>query len=109
MVNIEDIYKFLAKDDIQHIINNRDYNKLYYELAEYFGDMQEFGAVGKVTTMLMKVGENPLKYMNTIPMWYLVQSNIKAIEIPNNITAIDEAAFAESSLKSIVVPKVVII
>ena len=107
MNNLNDVYKILADKQIQKLINNRNYTELYKLLYEHFYSTTKLEVVGQVTQMLYDIDEDPLKYMQTIPTYYLFGTNIHKFDIPDNIYAIDYAAFSKSSLRSIAIPNTI--
>lgn len=75
-------------------INNNDFTEVYEDLLEQLASNYEgIEYVGKFTDILIDAGINPLIYMNTVPKGYMTDSSQTHVEIPDNITKIDEFGF----------------
>lgn len=72
------IYNVFQQIDDDSLVNRRD-----YYVTPLF------------TNILMKMGINPLNFMDMVPPYYAFGLDIKSIVLPNNIKKIDEYAFAE--------------
>jgi hypothetical protein len=61
--------------------------------------------LGEFTPTLLKVGIDPLKYLDYIPNEYLMRSNITSFKVPNNIVSINGRAFSNCNLlEDIILP-----
>lgn len=86
----------------QELIEENNFSKLYekiYKASTGFEDISNF------TLNLYDVGIDPLKYMNSIPKYFLAGTNITSFNIPNNIIEIGESAFGYTELESIKISK----
>lgn len=107
---IENLKTFLSNDDIKELINLSKFETVYGLLhKQYSGynydDPQCAEIVSKFTSLLYAVGINPLKYMNTIPIFFAYNSNKSHFDIPPNIDYIRYDAFKNCKyLTSIYIP-----
>lgn len=86
----DSLKNFLREHDIKVALNNDNFSYIYEQLKE----VDERNTLTPMFTELMlKLGENPLEYMNHIPSHFLCKSNIAKIEIPSNITLVGDYAF----------------
>lgn len=90
--------KFLQREDAQELIENGDFESLYY-----LAYAQEFPFVGQLHWLFEYAGINPFEYLNDwLPLDYFYQDPcIRKIKIPGKFKAIGKLCFAESALKSI--------
>lgn len=80
----EIINKF--KDEIK----GKQYDVIYKYLE---GENGNLNMTTVMTLIFRKSHVDPLKYMNTVPKYYAINSDIGQIVIPDNIEVIDEFAF----------------
>ena len=101
----EGVYKLLANDQVQKLLNSRNYNDLYKFMHDLVnnGDLN-IDDVSTVTQMLLEINENPLLHMNYIPNNYLYWAPVTDVDIPNNIESIGYMAFEHSDLQKLVIP-----
>ena len=86
------IYTLLK--DYRHDINNGNFKNIYNAVNEL---EKNFSSIYLLTpylsSLFLNVNINPLLYMDEVPAYYLADSNIDSIIIPNNIVKIKHAAF----------------
>lgn len=78
-------------------LNNNKFDTIYdtfYQIDESDDNERDYYVTPLLTTTLLKSGINPLKYMDKVPPYYLVESDITEIVIPNNIKEIGYNAFS---------------
>ena len=77
-----------------------------YENANTYSDTNGVFVTSRLTRLLYNIGIDPLDYLTEVPAYFMnyVQARIDLI-LPENITAIDEFAFAGSWVKSISIPE----
>lgn len=86
------IYKLLKH--YGHDINNGNFKNIYNavnELEKYFSSIHLLTPY--LSSLFLNSNINPLLYMDKVPAYYLADSNIESIIIPNNITKIKHDAF----------------
>lgn len=82
------------------LIDDNDFEKLYRK-ASILTDAD----VGKLTTVLLEAGIDPLEHMNHVPEEYMCWCDVKNLVIPDGFTGIGEDAFAGCSLlETITIP-----
>lgn len=75
-------------------INNNEFTKVYEDLSkQLISNHESIQYVGKFTDILIDAGISPLMYMKTIPRYYMTDSSQTHVEIPDNITKIDQFGF----------------
>lgn len=73
--------------DNKNAIKSYDFDSLYYELNPDYR--------GELTTLFTNMGINPLNYLKgIIPFRYAYETKITEVEIPRNISIIDEFTFS---------------
>lgn len=85
----EDLKNFLKRSDVKDAIQNNDFDRVYYLIY----DNIKHECMSEFTQILFDLNENPLNYMTEIPKYFLWNSNIKNIYIPDNIKAVEFHAF----------------
>ena len=86
-------------------LNNEEKRDLFYD---FYGAIPINNKIigGEITKIFLKLGINPLNYMNFIPDWFLYGcTDIFNINIPDNVDEINDEAFAASGLTHIDLPK----
>lgn len=100
-----DLKMFLQQEEIQYLINDNKWDKVYIKLR----DQLKGRNVSNFTQLMLNTNINPLNYMNYVPKAYLLGTDIVTINIPNNITFIEPVAFAFcKSLKHVIIGNKVI-
>lgn len=85
-------------------INSNDWDKIYNEL-----DGTHKFSNGQLLDVMLEIELNPLNYLEKIPEYFAVDSDIKSFSIPPNIVGIENFAFINCShLTSIVAPSSVL-
>ena len=94
-VNKNDISPALVQfiKDSGHLIEDNQYAELYQKLLTV-SEINEYNDVGTLTAILYAAGIDPLQFMHYIPDNFLAGSDIEAIKIPSDISAIGLCAFA---------------
>ena len=84
-------------------MDKNNLQELYYNLIVTPGVVRDF------TNLLFIIGVDPVEILEFVPMQYLhMDKNIQHYEIPNNVTWIDNDAFAQcENLEIIVIPNTV--
>lgn len=85
------------------LLNYGSFHNLYYQAQQWL-DMYD---IGRLTDMLITTKFDPLKGMTYIPKYFLTGSKQDKFTIPDYIKTINECAFEESELQSIIIPKTV--
>lgn len=78
-------------------LNNGKFDTIYdtfYQIDESDDNERNYYLTPLLTTTLLKAGINPLKYMDKVPPYYLIESDITEIVLPNNIKKIDYYSFS---------------
>lgn len=84
-------------------INALNFKEVYYQASQGLKNR------GKLTELFYKLGVDPLKTLDYIPEYFLLESSITSFVIPNHIKVINEGAFLQCyKLKSIIIPNSVI-
>lgn len=81
-------------------IENNEFENIYSSIPVRQADL-----TGQLTDVLLKVGCNPLEHLLYVPSNYLNSSSRTHIDIPDGIKYINDGAFFNSNLESIVLPK----
>ena len=101
MANTDEIInKILSNEKLVRFLDDNDFKSLY-ELIR-FKNVLYPDEIHLFTEALLNCGIDPLKYMDYVPRGYLDGTNeIRSIEIPDNIVAIRDNAFFESSIQDV--------
>ena len=89
------------------LIKNVDFKTIYGPdlLGKWTRDPN---LISEISQIFIKSGINPLKYLTTVPRYFLYGTELETIEIPNNIIEIDNNAFFDSDLIDVEIPDSVI-
>ena len=110
-----DTTKFFFKPFFrEYIRNNQKYIKLcidelnldkLYEHADTYSDINGVLVTPRLTKLLYNINIDPLDYLTEVPAYFMsdVQTRMDLI-LPNNITAINNFAFADSWLHTLTIP-----
>ena len=80
-------------------INALNFEEVYYQASRNLKDR------GSLTDLFYKIGVDPLKALDYIPEYFLLDSRITSFVIPSHIKMIKDGAFYNcSKLKSITIP-----
>ena len=91
--------EFLLRPNVQELINNNEFSILYESILSVNNTVE-------LSNLFLKANIDFLKYMKAIPARaFMNNRNIVYFIIPNNIKVIDYAAFYNSSIKKIKIPK----
>lgn len=87
MIKHDELRKFLKQDHIRYLLEFKKFDSLYEECSVQLRP--------SLTEMFYnKIGINPLKYMTTIPSYFMSGScNITDLQIPHNISNISDLCF----------------
>lgn len=91
--------KEFIEDNID-LIEDRAWDQIY-DNALFNLDSE---STGKFTEAMLAIGEDPLKYLDYIPDYYLSDAKIESFNIPARIHELGEGCFSYSFLKEIVIP-----
>lgn len=92
----EQLKAFLSNPNNQELFKDNDFKTLYSRLDYSSPDL---------TKLLNSLDIDPLKYLDHIPRWFLAYTEIKSINIPDNIKGISGNAFNGcTSLTRITIP-----
>lgn len=86
-----DLKEFIEK--YKKSIDNREYEEVFNQALLRFG-----ANTGKFVDLFYKCGIDPLKYMSKVPDYYAINSNLRSITIPGNITSVGRKAFSDCHL-----------
>lgn len=86
-----DLKEFIEK--YKKSIDNREYEEVFNQALLRFGVN-----TGKFVDLFYKCGIDPLKYMSKVPDYYAINSNLRSITIPGNITSVGRKAFFDCHL-----------
>ena len=96
--------KFLSKPEVQEALKDFNIESLYNLYVVYIRD-NWVGDPSILTQLLNTLNIDPLTYLDYIPDYFLRQSEIKSIIIPNHIKSIGRDAFGGcTSLTSVTIP-----
>lgn len=89
---------------VKELIDQEDFTGLYHIALEY-GDNKEINIIPDLTRLLYNINIDPLDYLSEVPASFLDSVKVEFdLILPENITAINEFAFAGSWIKSITIP-----
>jgi len=95
-----DILKFLRKPAVQEAFTTGDINTLYTKLAYTMLPERE---IGQLTSIIFKLGINPLNYLDSLPRCFLAGvKDIDSLVIPSNIKEIEASGLRGCHLKEII-------
>lgn len=100
----DDLRIILNNPRVQNWINVGNWKKLY----NYFNSKPVYldaSSIGEFTSIVLKIGVNPLENLDYIPEYFLANADIQNFIIPKNIKAIDARAFENcTNLEQILIP-----
>ena len=91
--------------EYKELIDQNKFDEIYQKLL--FDSGSELEDFGLLTEVLYAAGLNPLLYMNSIPSFFLYNSQISEFNIPNNIKLIHRFVITESNITEIIVPSAI--
>ena len=95
--NIKSMFKKLFKaPETQKYIKEQDFTALF-DKATTIIDLGEGRLISTVAEVFIKSGIDIMADLNTIPLYFLTESNLQSIDIEPNIEIIKAAAFADCS------------
>lgn len=97
------ILKFLNTTEIQHMLSQGDFHRIYNAAHHYMGTHD----ITILTETFIDADINPLLYLDYVPLYYLANSkiNIPKLTFPKHITKIKANAFYRSSnIISVIIP-----
>ena len=95
----EPVLRLLRSTKFQKWLNENDFDAMYAAVSAATIEGQ---STGEFTQLLLKSGIDPLRYMKHVPEWFLCGTDIKSLNVPDNIESISDYAFYGcSSLESI--------
>ena len=103
----EKLLEFLKITNIQQLIAQNKFDKIYKELLELNSIGKDISdlTISEFTNLIYKADIDPLLYMNKIPTYFHSESSISSFNIPNNIIEIGQRAFYWcSDLKTVIIP-----
>ena len=83
-------------------IENNEFDNIYGSIP-----VRQAALTGQLTDVLLMVGANPLEHLSYIPDNYLNGSGRTHINIPDNVKYINDSAFFNSSLETVVIPNTI--
>lgn len=100
---IKDIKKLLSDELLLPSIKSKNFNKLY-ELLMVSAYTPE--TIGEFTKFLYNaLNVDPLNNLNEVPDFFLTQTDLIEVKIPNHITTINDYAYAfTENLKKVILP-----
>ena len=97
-------YILSNKDFIKSYIDELDIDTLYIN-AETYNKTYDVDVTPQLTRLLYNINIDPLDYLTKVPKSFMDSILVEMdLILPENITAIDEFAFAGSWIKSITIP-----
>lgn len=97
----------MTKEEIQEVIKSRKNYLMNNDMAGFYSDLYHDKSFHnpstfEITEWFFNHKINPLDYMDYVPECFLAYSpNVKSFTVPENIKEIKNAAFYDSSIKSI--------
>lgn len=115
MTNNLKFYSFALHPDLRnYIISNKDYVKSHindldiaglYNNVEIYNKAQGVDITPRLTRLLYNINIDPLDYLTEVPESFMDSVWVEMdLILPENITAINDFAFADSWIKSISIP-----
>lgn len=104
----------LHPDFRDYILSNKDYIKSHideldidglYNNIDIYNKIHDIDITPRLTKLLYNINIDPLDYLTEVPAYFMsdVQTRMDLI-LPNNITAINNFAFADSWLHTLTIP-----
>lgn len=97
------LLKLLKSADIQRMLEEGKFEQLYQEVLQLRGAE----AVGALTEMLYAADIDPLKHMTFVPSNFLLNSSVREVIVPSNITELHSNTFVESDVQRVVLPRTI--
>lgn len=89
---------------VKELIDQEDFTRLYH-IALKYGDSKGINIMPDLTQLLYNINVDPLDYIDKVPASFLDSVKVDMdLILPENITDINEFAFAGSWVKSVSIP-----
>lgn len=89
------VKNFFLQENVRELIENDDLVSLYDKMLEVASSEDYPELTSQMTQVLYAAGIDPLHYLNDIPTFFLTQSDIENLDIPNHIEVIGDYAFSD--------------
>lgn len=86
------IRSILREEPNYSLLNNNQFGKLYENL---YNTKSYWQYIGQFTELFFEAGIDPLLYTSNVPDFFLLESDIAQIAIPDNCTFISRGAFMD--------------